>query len=344
MTLRTFDLAAIRALVDQRFINEQKHPRADLSIFNYTPKTVYADHWTPETRACRGLILDGAGNIQARPFEKFFNLGDRNAGPLPSGEPFEVFEKLDGSLGILYWADDQPAIATRGSFSSSQALAATRLLRQRYAAVPLDRDKTYLFEILLPWNRIVVDYGAREDLVLLAVFDTVSGDELRPPEIGFPIARRYEGLAALDELLSREQESNAEGYVVRFASGLRVKVKFDTYVRLHRLLTLVTARHIWDELRLGGSVESLPSWYLTPPDFQRWARGLEADLREAFAGIETRCQAEFQDLGDRKSTALYFATCPHPAVLFKMLDGRPYDEVIWKQLRPGPSRPFKIEI
>jgi hypothetical protein len=27
-----------------------------------------------------------------------------------------------------------------------------------------------------------------------------------------------------------------------------------------------------------------------------------------------------------------------------MLDGRPCDEVIWKQLRPPPSRPYKIEV
>lgn len=338
-----WSLETIRKLVAERYISEQKHPLADLYIYNYTPKAVYADYWVAETRACRGLILDGDGSARARPFEKFFNLGDRNSGPRPD-EPFEVYEKLDGSLGILYWVGDEPAIATRGSFTSPQALEATRVLREQYGQVELDRAKTYLFEIILPWNRVVVDYGQREDLVLLAVIDTATGEELPLPEIGFPVVQRYDGLADLEALLEVEEGHNREGYVVRFASGGRVKVKFGEYVRLHRLLTVVTARHIWDELRAGSSVEALSSWHLTSADFQAWARRTEAELVAAYEAIESGCKQDFKDLGDRKTTALYFATCPYPAVLFKMLDGRPYEEVIWKQLRPAPSRPFKIEV
>jgi RNA ligase len=340
---RDFSIEAIHELVEQRYVSRQKHPLADLYIYNYTPKTVYSDHWTPETRACRGLVLDGQGEVRARPFDKFFGLGDRNVGPLPS-EPFEVFEKLDGSLGISYWVDGEAAIATRGSFTSRQAVEATRVLRERYGGVRLERSKTYLFEIILPWNRVVVDYGEREDLVLLAVVDTASGQELPLEELGFPVVQRYDGIADLDALLEREEERNREGYVLRFASGPRVKVKFEEYVRLHRLLTVVSARHIWEELRAGGSVEALPGWHAATDGFRGWASGIEADLRAAYADIEARCKADFRDLGDRKPTALHFVTCDHPAVLFNMLDRRPYDEVIWKQLRPPPSRPFKVEV
>jgi RNA ligase len=342
MCVATWSIETIRELVQQRYISEQKHPLAELYIYNYTPKTVYSNHWTAETRACRGLILDGEGEVRARAFEKFFNLGDRNVGPLPI-EPFEVYEKVDGSLGILYWVGDEPAIATRGSFTSRQAVEATRVLRERYGQVPLDRSKTYLFEIILPWNRVVVDYGDREELVLLAVIDTASGEELPPPELGFPVVERYDGIADLETLLEWEEERNREGYVIRFASGLRVKVKFQEYVRLHRLLTVVTARHIWEELRAGSTIEAIPAWSLTTVDFQDWARRTEAKLRAAYGEIEARCHADFKDLGDRKSTALHFVTCRHPAVLFQMLDGKPYKDTIWKQLRPAPSRPFKIE-
>jgi hypothetical protein len=251
---------------------------------------------------------------------------------------------VDGSLGILYWVGDEPAIATRGSFTSRQAVEATRILRERYGQIRLDRSKTYLFEIVLPWNRIVVDYGDREDLVLLAVIDTASGEELPLAEIGFPVVRRYDGIADLEALLEIEEERNREGYVVRFASGLRVKVKFEEYVRLHRLLTVVTARHIWDQLRAGSSIEAMPSWHLTSDEFKTWARGVEAELLAGFGEIESRCRVDFRDLGDRKTTALHFVTCPYPAVLFGMLDGKPYAEIIWKHLRPEPSRPFKVEV
>ncbi len=51
--------------------------------------------WTPETLACRGLIVHGDGTVWARPFGKFFNAAEHEM--LPTHETFEVYDKLDGS-------------------------------------------------------------------------------------------------------------------------------------------------------------------------------------------------------------------------------------------------------
>ncbi len=75
---------------------------------------------------------------------------------------FDVYEKMDGSLGILYWIDDKPFLATRGAFESEQAIKGTELLRKHQNLNKLNRNYTYLFEIIYPSNRIVVDYGAEE--------------------------------------------------------------------------------------------------------------------------------------------------------------------------------------
>lgn len=103
-----------------------------------------------DTKACRGLIVDAENWIVQRPFEKFFSIEQL--------EPFDVYDKLDGSLGILYWVGDEPAIATRGSFISDQAKRGTEFLRAR-KDLNLDRRYTYLFEIIYPENRVVVNYG-----------------------------------------------------------------------------------------------------------------------------------------------------------------------------------------
>src|SRR5260370_29373116 len=153
------DVRAINQQVDEGYIVKHKHPTADLYIYNYTSKTQFDGYWTPETKACRGLILDEQGLVVARPFEKFFTL-EQHPEPLPV-EPFDVFEKLDGSLGILYWIDAEPFIATRGSFNGEHAERANRILHAKYSGLfsGLDRRVTYLFEIIYPQNRIVVDYG-----------------------------------------------------------------------------------------------------------------------------------------------------------------------------------------
>jgi hypothetical protein len=31
-------------------------------------------------------------------------------------------------------------------------------------------------------------------------------------------------------------------------------------------------------------------------------------------------------------------------ILFKMYDGQPYDEIVWKLVRPGPADPFRVEV
>jgi RNA ligase len=336
--MTTFDLESIERQVAEGFISKQKHPQADLFIYNYTPKAQYESVWTPETLACRGLILDSQGAVRARPFRKFFNF-EEVAHELPA-EPFEVFEKMDGSLGITYWVDGRPRIATRGSFASEQAGRAQRIFEDRYGRARLDPALTYLFEIIYPENRIVVDYGGREDLVLLAVVDTESGVELPLPDIGIPTVTRYDGIEDVAALRALE-ESNREGFVVRFTgSNYRVKVKFAEYVRLHRLITGVNERDIWEFLRDNVPLE--PLFERVPDEFNRWLRSTIESLTAQFAAVEEQARSQFRDLGDRKATALYFQReCENPPVLFRMLDGREYSEIIWKQIRPAAARPFR---
>ena len=161
--------------------------------------------------------------------------------------------KLDGSLGISYATPNGIQIATRGSFTSDQAVHATKLFQERYSALPWEADKyTYLFEVIYPENRIVVDYAGLDDLVLLAVIDTQTGQDVPLPEWFPNRVTTYDGITDLSALKGMAKD-NEEGFVVRFSSGLRIKVKFDEYVRLHRLITGVNARRIWELLASGGS-------------------------------------------------------------------------------------------
>lgn len=338
------NITALQQLIAEDYIKVQKHPTAPLYIYNYTPKAQYDRVWNELTLACRGLILDENYNIVARPFGKFFNLGEMENQVIPN-EPFEVFEKLDGSLGILYWHEDKPFIASRGSFSSEQALVATNMLHTQYAHVipNLDSSKTYLFEIIYPENRIVVDYGAERKLVLLAVMDTQTGNDMteiphqRTENAGFDIVKRYDGLNDL-HLLKTLEEENKEGFVVRFQSGYRLKVKFEEYQRIHRIVTGVSNVSIWEYLKTGQDLA--PILEKVPDEFYDWVKETHAQLLAQFAEIEAICKADFRILETRKDTALYFQTCRYPSVLFKMFDQKPYDEVIWKQLRPVFQKPF----
>ena len=73
-----------------------------LRILNYTAKATYSRHWNEATVACRGLILDEADRVVARPFPKFFGPSEPDAPDVPTQQEMEVTAKLDGSLGIAY--------------------------------------------------------------------------------------------------------------------------------------------------------------------------------------------------------------------------------------------------
>jgi RNA ligase len=334
---------ALQQLINEGYIHVQSHESGELFIYNYSPKTQYERIWNEWTIQCRGLIMDKNYQIIARPFKKFFNLEEHKQELIPQGDmtgAFEVYEKLDGSLGILYLYQNQYFIATRGSFDSEQALKATQMLYDKYAHVipKFLPNKTYLFEIIYPENRIVIDYGAAEELVLLAIIDNATGLDEPLTDIGLPIVKSYDGIRDLDVLKTLE-EDNKEGFVVKFASGFRVKVKFEEYVRLHRILTQISSKNIWEYLSTNQSFEQILE--RVPDEFYDWVKKTVHDITSEYQAIESYCKEHFKVLADRKETALYFQTLKHSSVLFAMLDGKEYASIIWKRVKPNYERPFR---
>lgn len=340
LTPTGLDVAAIKQEIADGYINVQPHPGCDLRILNYSQKAQFDWRWNDATMQCRGLIVDPNWNVVARPFQKFFSV-EQLGGKVPL-EPFEAYEKMDGSLGILYFIDGVPFIASRGSFTSDQARRATRMLRERYSDAKLDESFTYLFEIIYPENRIVVDYGDREELVLLAIIETETGNEwpLDAYDSVFPVVKRYDGIESFDELMSW-QDTDREGFVVRFESGQRVKIKFDEYKRLHKLLTGVSPKAIWEILRSGSDLSAVVD--RVPDEFHQWVKETENDLRAAFATIEAAARANMLFGEDRRKLAEHFKQCQYPSVMFAMLDGKKYDEQIWRMVKPSGSA-FRCDI
>lgn len=254
-----FDLADLEQAIADGFVTARPHPTLPLVIYNYTDQTTFSRAWTPVTRQCRGLIADTDGKIVARSFPKFFNHNEPGAPEIRADDGVTVTDKMDGSLGILYpTGDGSHAIATRGSFASEQAQHATVLWQERYAdKFTPSPGMTYLFEIVYPNNRIVVDYGDLDDLVLLGGIENDYGTSFRPDDTQAlgewpgPRTKVFE-YATFGDALAAPPRPGQEGLVVqRWHSEDRIKLKQDDYVALHRILTGVTARVLWEFLAVN---------------------------------------------------------------------------------------------
>jgi T4 RnlA family RNA ligase len=345
MTNLPFDPQTLPTLIAQGYITSQTHPSLPLTIYNYTAKAQFDRYWVDATLHCRGLVLDNHYQPIARPLPKFFNLSEYQ-GTLPDGVP-NIYEKLDGSLIILFHYQGQWEVASRGSFASDQSQMARVLLANYRADLDkLDRAYTYLFEIIYPINRIVVDYGSAQRLVLLAAVHTETGAELAHTQVNwsdraqtYPATTLPEWIDSIEK--TQSELTNHEGFILKWPNGFRLKYKLADYVRLHRIITRIQAKDIWECLSQNQDLDKFLD--AVPDEFYHWVKDTKLELETKYREIETECQQAFKDLGDRRETALYFQTQKYPGVLFLMLDGRDYVQVIWKLIKPAYERPFRSD-
>jgi hypothetical protein len=289
------------------------------------------------------------------PLIKIYNLGERSvsiddlAALNVRGVRVRFLRKLDGCLVQAFRADGRTWFTTRGmiegapvprgqagddvtSNSEFDYLNTVRRLAARVYPALLEEPavlegRTLIFELIHPEARIITNYGAREDLVLLAAFDhrrhryapheevrtlgeayrLATVDALSPP--GATLAEQVESLLA--SLAGTDQE----GSVLSFERGdevvYRVKVKSADYLRLtrqmalctyDRTVALLTANpHLqtWGDLEAflkAAGKDEMPEELLPyyREHYERYAAYVEAceQLRTWAEGVARRLEAE----------------------------------------------------
>jgi T4 RnlA family RNA ligase len=315
----------------------QVHPSLPLTIWNYSEKVQYEGLWDEVTLMCRGLVTDDQGNIVARPFRKFFNMEEKRHTPT---QDFEVYEKMDGSLGIFFYYNSEPVFATRGSFTSDQAIKGKEILNKYNWQYGTYEGYTYLFEIIYPENRIVVDYNGLEELVVLGVIETATGKECNYNEManeGFSLVKKYDGIKDYSVLKSIIP-SNAEGFIVKFSNGDRMKIKGEEYLRLHRIMSNVSTTAVWEILSSGGDMTEILKD--VPDEFYDKVNEVVKDLSIRFENIKKDYMSYFIDITnrvvstDRKGFAEEAKRYNHPSLLFGILDGKDISPGVWKIVKP----------
>ena len=363
------DLTILNKYVEEGWVVKNDHPFLPLSIYNYSRITQYEGKWDEMTLKCRGLVLDNEGTVVAKSFDKFFNyeelVGSKFKPSQIPNESFEVFEKMDGSLGITFYYKGDWIMATRGSFTSEQAIRGTQMLKElsivrNYPTTGLKENWTYLFEIIYKDNRIVCDYDF-EGLVLLGAYDRETLKEIDFENLtksvslfnDVKVVRKYNSVTdytKLKEMIS----SDAEGFVIRFESGMRMKIKGDEYVRLHKILTNFSSKDIWELLKDGGSLDEFLD--RVPDEFDKWVKQQVSHLSYGHFRLSEQCGkmhdyfrfGKYSDVypePSKKEFAEHLKKVVDPklhGIMFAIWDGKrnKVDELIWKLIKPKFSKPF----
>lgn len=375
------DLDLLNQHIADKLVRRQTHPLyPELSVLVYTEQATFSRTWDEVTNNCRGLITvtdKGVEYILARPYPKFHNLNteyipETMENNLPDETP--VFStKLDGSMGIIFEYDNLLHVATKGSFDSDQARWATAFIRKNhpmiFRCVELsmpwleDRDITPVVEIISPTSRIVVDYKGMEALILTGLIENDTGKEFDRSECqrfstitGIPLVEAFN--KTLAECCA-ENTPNAEGYVVTYPStGLKIKIKFEEYCRLHRVVTGLNPRAVWEFLSTG-QMKPIKLWLedkSLPEDFRTWVRNVEQGLRKAYREeawavyalwaelLKQEMKPEtFEDKVERKGIAQMISDLksPYSSLLFNMLTGKAIEPELWDRVYPKHTDTFR---
>lgn len=329
------DLGELEALQRHGLVAMSEHPELPLTICTYTAqRQIEEREWTPLLEICRGLVIDPDGVIVARPFRRMHEIMPDEQ--LPPGS-FTAYEKLDGSMGVQYPTPEGPRIATRGNFVGRQAVRGSQLL-EPYRDFPFGTGVTPVWEIIYPENRIVVDYGDREELVLTGLIETATGRELELPDqaaVPFKVVNQVEGVETADDLRALETP-NAEGFVVRMEeTGDRYKVKFPAFEYFAKIRRGTMKYSIWVKLLNGQNAEE----YLeTVPAGARDAVAAEvAELQERYTAVEQRVRAAAADPNISIDKQLL------PAVQRVRRGQSLPEQLLWEAVRPpkNPSKPHR---
>ena len=359
-----------------------EHRYGNMVGYKYTTNTVYSEEWDNVSLHARGIVFDeNTGKVLARPFDKFFNLGEmlnsetgelsaigedveehlgfKNLSGDYKHQKFRVMDKLDGSLGILFWTGAYWYVKTAGSFESDQAKWANEWFAKNVNQTLLDQSKTYLFEIIYDEDKHPIEYDF-QGMVLLGIIDTDTGVEEPLSEIlrvSDELRIRHAEVIELndfDEVVeyAKKLPKTKEGVVITFENGFKLKVKGDEFLQLQRIFHYLTENVIWEnflyetvsastdlkDAYTEGFVENIPEELV---DMKAYARKLHVDFVSDLAKVVLAGEV-VRKIPDRKTAYEQASTDPTmkkliAAIMQYYTAGKITDKIrftVYKQLKP----------
>lgn len=349
-------------LTAEGYLRKVVSPCEKLVLYNYTDQCTFERKWNKHTLNSRGSVYEiSTGKVVARAFPKFFNFSELPPAKQKTilkgsgvyGE-YQSEEKMDGSLGIIYYYDGRWRVNTRGSFTSDQAVKGEDILGSKIPCIELDSDITYLCEIIYPENKIIVNYGDREDLVLLAAYYTESGEEVDFYDFVHPFSEAKSYGYSIEEMIELQKSipKDKEGFVVRFENGERVKFKGAEYLAIARILQNSSPLTLWEKMSCGKVdskfLETIPEEIY--PEIEPFVLILESNYQKVGKEIIDDVWYVLKSLEiydgitqeDRKKVGLFLKSekLKHEPAIFPFILEKHdvVEKYIMKQIRPSGNK------
>lgn len=321
---------SIEKLEEEFCIYSRRHNKYEnLVLFKYNMIDSPMDEII--SQECRGLILDEDNDwkVVSMSFKKFFNYGESLAAKI-DWSTARIYEKLDGSLCVLYYYDGNWRVQTSGSPDASGnvhyfGMTFEELFWETFEengySLPEEKDLCYSFELTSQYNRIVVEYK-RPRLTLIGVRDKNTLEERKIQSFGedFKVVKTYNIKQELDEIISFLDDKpgkEMEGFVVCDQYFNRIKIKSADYIRWHYFRDRLNYKSIVDLIRQGEYEEVV--------EFYSEYKDIFDEVQEKYKKLLKELNFEYKhikDIENQKEFALQALRTTLPSALFEVRKGR----------------------
>lgn len=337
---------ALAKLAEEHGVFGKVHDETGLIVLNYS--LINSDKRSPLVRECRSLVLDSDFNLVSRAFDRFLNYEEEKP-DAPISE-MVAYEKIDGSLVVVFWYAGKWMYRTRSVISPQQKVNGwdvtwSELIEQTIMSKMVDEAPTlecsYVFELTAPENRVVMRYAKREAYLLAIRHNETGAYVSGEGRFGrgvtpWPRPRMFtfDSYEACKEA-SGHLPDLGEGYVMYSREGAPVcKVKNPAYVAAHHLKGegFTKARGI-ELVATGEVVEYLA---LFPEDAK-----LFEPIQDAWSRlhVETaRLWSLNRGLEFQKDFAMAVKDAPVSGLVFSMRQGKTITEAMDKMTTRAKHR------
>ena len=283
-----------------------------LSIFTYD---IFADFYDPVVQEARGIIIDTEKkDVVCCPFRKFGNSHEGYADKI-DWKTAVVQEKVDGSIVKLWNNNGLWQFSSNGMIRASDVVFQTgynmeniieqtaewNVLRELCQNDKLNKNYTYIFELVSPFNQVVIQYD-KPALYHIGTRNNKTGQEYSDIDLGIRKPKVYP-LHSLGECINAATTLNTgdfpdnEGFVVVDAKFNRVKVKCPEYLVYHHAIN-------------NGKISKEDAWELVHAD----DFNLDTFVKMAPAHVSDAMRYYVEEFTKTKAEAIAFVDEVHKMV------------------------------
>lgn len=236
-------------------------------VFGGESEIVYGEFWDRFDnfyRECRSIVINVVSDeIAILPFNKFFNINELDETNIDvvkermlNAKSIEITDKLDGSMQCARFYNNKIIMSGSKSLSVNDSWRLAdgyKMLttNENYVQMLTENpDLTFIFEYLSYEDSHVVIYSEDDyGLHLIGVRNTITG-ELYSYNVMLDYAKKYnvktttlfvdktldEIMDSLDDYKSNEKE----GFVLNI-DNFMVKIKYNDYVAMHKILSQISS-------------------------------------------------------------------------------------------------------